>query len=159
MPEPAPDANQLRRECEAFSRYLLGAAPTEYVIGKYLRGHGNIPYLHGGRPARIDRVLVTLALGGRLPARVADAYGRCFRPAGALRQKLALLLAILENSPPYEEYLNSADTSGRPSVAAAIVLQGTAFLLSLLTGMLLLGPIQIVLRIGPDRGTRSPGRG
>jgi hypothetical protein len=88
--------------------------------------------------------MVLFAARGGWRVRVADAYARIFRPHGALRQKLTLLLAVLESAPAtHREF-----TSGGSGVAAAIgrsALSLLGFGVAFLTGLLLLGPVHLVL--------------
>jgi hypothetical protein len=137
---PGPE---LSAECRALSRYLTGRDPDAYVLARYEAGHRTIPYRRAGRNP-IDGALVLFASKGPIRARIADAYARVFRPHGALRQKITLLLAILENAPATHRRF----TSGGSGLAAAIwgiagALIGFGF--SLLAGMLLLGPAHLLL--------------
>jgi hypothetical protein len=137
----------LARECRIFTEYLTGREPTAYVQEKYECGHQSLPR---GRPDRFDASLMKLARRGGLALAVSDAYTQFFRPTGVLRQKLVLLLAILENSPAFHAYLNSADDAGRLSVVLRLGFRGVAFLLTLLIGIVLLGPTHLIL------GDRAP---
>src|SRR5262245_30972246 len=97
--EPARSGLELAAECRAFTRYLIGQDPDPYVVARYQDGHAAIPYRRSASRVPIDGALVLFASRGRVRARIADAYARVFRPHGALRQKLTLLLAVLENAP------------------------------------------------------------
>ena len=85
-----------RAECDALTRYLIGLAADDYVADQYRRGVEQLQI----RESRFDRLLCSWARRSRPTARAADFYGRLFRPAGALRRKLVLLLAILESYGP-----------------------------------------------------------
>ena len=141
----------LARECRIFTAYLTGREPTAYVQEKYECGHQSLP---GGRPDRFDASLTKFARRGCLAVAVGDAYAQFFRPTSVLRQKLVLLLAILENSPEFHAFLNSADDAGRLPVVFRLGLRGVAFLLTLLIGVVVLGPTHLILG---DRPPASPG--
>ena len=142
MPLPG---NTLDLESSAFTRYLAGTSPSDYVRRKYAEGHAAIPYRQTNNEDAFDAVLVLVARGGSVRSRVADAYARIFRPHGALRQKLTLLLAILENSPDTHRRFTSGGNgtlAGILGIAASLLV----FSLSLLAGFILLGPAHLLLR-------------
>ncbi len=147
MPERPLDPSE--RECEVFCAYLIDGRPTEYVQRKYALGHGAIPFRRGANHTRFDERLVALARRGPWFTRIADAYARFFRPTSPLRQKLVLLVAILENAPPSHTYLNSAEASGPLAAAIRALVSGTGFVLALLVGMVLLGPWQLAASSEP----------
>lgn len=145
---PAPETGRaglpLDTECRALTRYLIRRDPDAYIISRYQDGHRAIPYRVAGRRDPVDGALVLFAAHGGWRARVADAYARIFRPHGALRQKLTLLLAILENAPAtHREF-----TAGGTGIASAIgrtILALAGFGAAFLVGLLLLGPAHLVL--------------
>ena len=66
----SPERNSLARECEVFSRYLLGSAPNAYVTGKYLDAHQReLNYTAHGS---FDSLLAKFAAQGPRRARLAD---------------------------------------------------------------------------------------
>jgi len=135
----------LARECQALCRYLTGRGADEYVASRYAAGHAAIPYRCGLPPDAFDVFLVLSARGGSFRARMADAYARVFRPGGMLRQKLTLLLAILENAPAtHHEFTRG----GRGRFRAFLGIGGSlaGFALAFLLGMLSLGLIHLMLR-------------
>ena len=111
-----------------FTRYLVGRDPDDYVQRCYRDGHGRI---RSGGDA-LDAALLRSATGGPVRAQVADAYARIFRPRGALRRKLILLLAILENTPPTHRTL-TAGSDGR-WVSAALRIAGALAVFGLALG-------------------------
>lgn len=123
-----------------FTRYLAGRDPSDYVRLKYRDGHRSIPYRLKGDEDAMDVALAVIARRGPRRARMADAYARVFRPHGVLRQKLTLLLAILENSPDSHRQFTAG---GRGLLFAVFAIAGSLvlFLLSLLSGIILFGPI------------------
>jgi len=152
---PPPEAGRagpaLDAECRAFTRYLIRQDPDPYTVARYQDGHRGIPFRRTGRRDAVDGMLVLFASHGGWRARVADAYARVFRPHGVLRQKLTLLLAILENAPATHRQL----TSGGRGIGGAIGRVALALLgfgVALLVGVFLLGAAHLVLsRARPPR--------
>ena len=92
-----PGVPELRRECDVFCRYLIGRPPTPYAVDTYVAGHASIPFATAGMTDEDARVL-EFARRGPHHARIADAWSRLAAPHGPLRQKLTLVVAILESS-------------------------------------------------------------
>jgi len=149
-----PPGNTLDIESSAFARYLAGVEPGEYVRQKYRDGHRHIPYRLRGDEDALDVALVVMARRGSLRARIADAYARVFRPHGVLRQKLTLLLAILENAPDTHRALTRGGRGG-PFALAGILGSLALFVLSLSAGLLVFGPVHWLLR-GRRPAPRAP---
>ena len=137
--------NSLDIESSVFSRYLAGSDPSDYVREKYRDGHSAIPYRVQGNEDAFDVALVLVARRGPGRTRIADAYARVFRPHGVLRQKLTLLLAILENSPDLHRRFTAG---GRGALLAVLAIAGNllVFLLSFLAGVVFFGPVHRLLR-------------
>jgi hypothetical protein len=150
---PPPD-NVLDIESSVFTRYLAGKPPSDYVRAKYRDGHRAIPYRLKQDQDAFDVALTVLARRGATRARIADAYARVFRPHGVLRQKLTLLLAILENSPDFHRQLTRGGR-GLPLAILAIAGNLVVFLLSFLAGLVFLGPVHRLLR-GRRPAARAP---
>jgi hypothetical protein len=133
----------LAEECRVFTRYLVGSQPTTYVVDQYVKAH------HVSRklsPADVfDQRLVAVAARRPLFARLVDSYARIFAPSSLLRQKLVLLLAILETAPP------TCHVIDRPPAVSGIVLvsqlagKSLLWLISLLVATALLFPARLVL--------------
>jgi len=150
-PEAARSGPALDAECRAFTRYLIRQEPDPYIVLRYREGHRGIPFRRTGRRDAVDGMLVMFAAHGGWRARVADAYSRFFRPYGVLRQKLTLLLAILENAPATHRQF-TAGGRGIAAAAGSTALALLGFALALSVGMLLLGPGHLVLsRARPPR--------
>lgn len=142
-------ASTLDRECTVFTRYLVGGTPTDALRLAYREGHEGIPFRHEAGPQTIalDRWALSVARLGPLGVRAADAYHRFFHPHGALRQKLTLLLAILEHAPPFHVGLNRGVGGGPLRALLGLAGVGLAFGLSLLGGLVVLGPVHVWGRV------------
>jgi NADH dehydrogenase len=138
LPEPAAVAG-LRRECDVFCRYLLGSRPNAYTLAKYVGGHASIPFaLAGGLSCEDERVLA-FACRNPLCARIADAWSRVASPHSALRQKLVLLVAILEYSDTDVDLTGATPTG---ILGAGVSVAG--FALALAAGLILFTPRRVL---------------
>lgn len=152
---------QLRREANIFTRYLLSRAPSDYVVDKYQEGHRVIPYLNGADPLPIDALLLKVARRGVLPAWIADTYARIFRQSGPLRQKLVLLAAILESSPSFHSEMGGSKHTKRLSVFFGLIVLALGFAVRLPVAMLVFGPAHLLgaLRSSGRRTESAPSNG
>jgi hypothetical protein len=133
----------LERECRVFTRHVLRADPTAYVVGRYVDAHEIVPAY--GEGSRFDRALVAFAARHPVTARLADSFARVFAPASTLRRKLILLLALLETSAPAWRTLDAPPAGGAVRVLARLAASGAASLVSLIVGTVLLLPLRLVL--------------
>ena len=139
-------AADLRRECEVFCRYLSGAAPSAYVVAQYQQAHATARAF-GPRDAG-DAALVAMARAAPWLTRLADAYARHLAPRGALRAKLVLTLAILEVTPPYSHTVATGSAASTPQALARLVLHGAVGVTCVVLGVVLIGPVHLLTRIG-----------
>jgi len=140
----AADRGAWSRECAVFTRYLTGAPPADAVTAHYLELRPTIPA--GPTPDAVDRMLLSVARTSPAAARMADAYCRIVRPESAVRQALVLLLAILENSPPTDLWLNRSAPNGPAGVVAGVAGRLALFALLLGAGIVVLGPPHLFQR-------------
>lgn len=141
----------LDQECALYTRYLTGGEATDAIRAAYRRGHEHIPFHTDADPSArpIDAWILGLSRRGAFGARAADAYSRFFRAGGILRQKLTLVLAIVEHGPPHHRSLNRGGGSGPVGAFFGLGMIGIGFAAALATGILLLGPAHL---IGRNRG-------
>jgi len=95
------------REAIGLTRHLIGQPPSEYLTLCYRRAHSGAA---GGEDG-LDRLLIRAACGSRWLAAPADAYARLMRPAGGLRRRVTLLLAIAESAPDTHRHFVPAQGS------------------------------------------------
>jgi hypothetical protein len=151
----------LDRECTVFTRYLVGGNPTDGLRLAYRRGHDSIPFRRNDdrSSAPLDQWALRVARLGSPGVRAADAYHRFFHPFGALRQKLTLLLAILEHAPPFHVDLNRGVGGGPLRAVIGLAGVGFVFGLSLIGGVVVLGPVHLWSRALSIRAGRTNRRG
>ena len=138
----------LEEECRVFTGYLLGCVPPPYAVQKYADAHLVSPVFSKG--SRFDFFLIRVARTHKSITTVADAYARFFVPAGLLRKKLVLLLAILETCPPSCHLIDAVDRGGKAALLFRLVSKGMVSVFCLTTGTLLFFPAQMVIG-GPRR--------
>jgi nucleoside-diphosphate-sugar epimerase len=147
--DPLPDVpEELVKECHTFSRYLSGMKPSVYILDKYYLCHQTIDFT----PVDFhDKLLLKVAKKGAFFTRMTDAYSRFFRSNSIVRKKLAYLMAILEVSPPYYRFFDSADKSGKLGLFIKTGLKGTAFALHLFFSFLFFFPVQVLAKFSSTK--------
>jgi nucleoside-diphosphate-sugar epimerase len=135
---------QLKRECEVFSRYLVKQKPNSFIYKKYDECHRKLDFT----PADFhDSILLKLASRTPLLTRTADAYSRFFRFNSTVRKKLAYLMAILEVTPPYFRYYDNADRIGLIGFIVRMGLKGITLAFHLLFSFIFLFPLQVLSKV------------
>ncbi|MDB4962295.1 MAG: Nucleoside-diphosphate-sugar epimerase [Myxococcales bacterium] len=140
---PHEDAALLRHEAVWFARYLVDAIPEAALVERYVQANAR---LFAGPPTAGDAAILaflhahpwTLAL---LDAGTAFAHG-----APLLRQKLVVMMAILEATPDFVDQTSQVDGVGLPLLAWRLGRAGAVAALKLVTGTALAAVV--------TRGTR-----
>lgn len=152
MADAGADA-ALDRECVAYSRYLIGQAPSEYVIGKYREAHARDALPRDSLPG-LDPLLGAVARAHSLGAWLVDAYTAVFFKRAQVRRKWVLLVAILETSAPAADHFDAPDPGGRAALAARLAWRGAGLLLALALATPLFLPPHL-LAAGSGRRSRG----
>jgi hypothetical protein len=150
---------ELERECRTYAQYLVGQAPSEYVVGKYVDFHGQSETAGPMEPAgpdRFDNFLVGISARGPLWARLADAYASRARQGSAVRKKLVVTLALLECAPPSAEVLDRVDAGGPLAALVRMALGGLRYALCLVISLAIFTPVRLSMAVRP--GTRPAAR-
>jgi len=142
--DPVPASSPLAKECRVFSRYLTGMEPNNYILEKYEACHQHVDFT--ARDFH-DKLLLTLAGKGFFLTRMSDAYSRFFRADSLVRKKLAYLVAILEVSPPYFRYYDTADKSGLIGFIIKGGIKGGFLALHLIFSFIFLFPLQVTAKL------------
>jgi len=143
----------LRRECEVFSRYLLGRSPDGYTINKYVEANRARDLADPAGTDRFGERLLRIASKAPILARLADAFAAVFARRSLLRKKLVLLIAILESSRTASELFGPRDGIGAAGAWLSLFGNGIAFLTSFLASILLFAPLAIISK---ERASRPP---
>jgi NADH dehydrogenase len=129
-------------ECVTFTRHLLGLEPDPVVIRSYGAALAALPALNADSPW--DRALLSLARRGVGGTRAADAFAALFARASVLRQRLVILLAILETRPPFSDRIDEALGGSRWWVFARIAWKGLGSVAYLVAGAVWLVPARLI---------------
>jgi NADH dehydrogenase len=89
-------SRQLERECTTYCHYLTGEDPTPYVIDKYQDAHRFASVVADQNTPAFCRFLLDISAKHPFFTRLADAYTSIFYRRSPFRNKLVLLVAILE---------------------------------------------------------------
>jgi len=135
----------LQAECVVFCRHLIGSRPDAAVLDSYTAAHESRADLFTA-PDRFESTLLQFATRGVGRTRLADAYCSFLAPGSVLRRKLALLTAILESTGSTFEAFETPTVPSRARWWSGLAWRGTAFVLTLLAGVLVLGPLQLAFR-------------
>jgi len=112
---------QLLVEAQLFTRYLIDKEPDDYILNKYEQGHDYVLPSEVVNLSGFDAFCLRLAGLGTGWTRLVDMYCTFFFKQAALRKKLLLLLAILENSgSTYRSFQPSRERSLFISMASLI---------------------------------------
>lgn len=142
---------QLERECAVYTRYLVHQDPTDYVIGKYLAAHRNAPLFDDSQASAFSKFLVKLSARNPFLARLADAYTSLFYKRSLFRNKLVLLVAILESCAPTYPVFEAPDASGITGVFIFAILRTFGFFLALLLSTVVLVPVRVYYALSAGR--------
>ena len=142
---------QLERECRSYARYLIGQAPSAYVIAKYrdfhLESDAAAPALDP-----FDHFLVRVSARGPFWARMADTYATRFRKNSAVHRKLVLMLALLECAPSSFEIVEHVQGGG---LAGALVLLGWGaawYAIVLIISVVIFTPVRLAMALSSRSG-------
>lgn len=142
--EPPDIPPALMRECRVFCKYLAGQTPNRYILEKYRQCHEKVNL----RPVDFfDSFLLKLSGIRPVFTRMTDAYSRFFKPTSTVRKKLAYLVAIIEVSPPYFRFYDSADGGGKLGFLVKAALKGAGLALHLLFSFLFFFPLQVLAKL------------
>ena len=147
------ESESLAAECRSFTRYLCGRPATDYVARKYQEGHASLPATTGGPARWFDALQLAIVRSGSWGVLLVDGYSRWFRPHGPVRYKLTLLLAILENCPPYHRELTPAHTGPTWLLSSRLVLWGFGYTIALAISTVLLAPMHLLALLSQRLGS------
>ena len=139
------DTVQLERECQSYTRYLIGQAPTPYVIEKYSDFHQRIGA--AANRDRFDCFLVSASARGPLRARLADSYASLWRKNSPVRSKLILTLALLECASSSFEDLDRFPRGGWLGVVVRLALGSLSYACALAASVALFAPVHLWMAV------------
>ncbi|MGH8550569.1 MAG: NAD-dependent epimerase/dehydratase family protein [Methylococcales bacterium] len=145
----------LNAECSVYTRYLADQEPDLYIQRKYAEA------FEPGRPlairarSRFEALLEKLSTKNPIYTRALDGYCKFFYRDSIVRQKLVLLLAILECRASTAGKIDRADRLAPPLMLLTFLTQITSSILLLSVATILLSPVRLALN-GLERLSRTP---
>jgi hypothetical protein len=141
------NTTQLERECCTYTRYLIGQAPTKYVIERYIDFHRKSEATVALEFERFDNFLVGVSALQPFWARMVDTYASVLRKNSAVRKKLVLTLAILECTPPSFEELDRVDSRSSLGTSINLAWGAMKYALTLMTSVVAFTPVRLVMNL------------
>lgn len=142
MAEQQPARASLERECALWCSYLVDMQPSPALLERYAQAHARGIVETSSCNTRFDRALVGFARLGKWNARLADAHARLFSPAGLLRRKLVLVLALLETDAAHHGRVDLVSAGSRAGFLLRCAVWSASFALLSLVGLLLFLPLR-----------------
>jgi hypothetical protein len=142
---------QLERECRSYARYLIGQAPSAYVIGKYRDFH-----LESDAAASaldpFDHFLVRVSARAPFWARMADTYATRLRKNSAVHRKLVLMLALLECAPSSFAIVEQVQGGGAAGAAVLLGWEAARYALVLVISVVIFTPVRLAMALSSRSG-------
>ena len=132
--------HMLLQEFEVFHRHLAPQTPSVAVAMHYVKALQHHQLSDDRQFSAADRFLLKLARMHPLLTRAADAYAAFFARRSALRRKLILLTALLENAKETSAFYDDANAAGPAGVFLNLIGIGLSAMVALFAGLLLAGP-------------------
>ncbi len=137
----------LEEECELFSRYLIGEKPTSYVLEKYADAHENADLPGAVHVTSFDSLLLEIATFHPVTTAAVDSYTAIFCSRAIFRQKIVVLLSILESSSPSYLHFESPDPSSKAVLLLKMLAKVALFGVRLLVSMVVFLPLQSMSKL------------
>jgi hypothetical protein len=142
---------QLERECRSYARYLIGQAPSAYVIGKYRDFHQESDASARALDA-FDHFLVRVSARAPFWARLADTYATRCRKNSAVRRKLVLMLALLECAPSSFEIVEQVQVGGPAGAVVLLGWEAARYALVLIISVVIFTPVRLAMALSSRSG-------
>jgi hypothetical protein len=149
------DSARLQRECEVWCRYLVDQAPAATLLARYRDAHAAGVVETAASNRAFDRALVRIARRGTFAARCCDAHARLFSPAGLLRRKLVLTLALLETDASHHERVDQLTPGSRLGWLVHCAALALGFALLVLGGLIVFLPLRLACALFCDSEGRA----
>jgi hypothetical protein len=138
---------QLITECIAFGNYLIQRDPDEYVINNFCKAHEARLRSRTHQQCFFERILLYVATMNSLGTKLVDVYTSVFLKKGIFRQKLIILLAILECNHPYHMILDTPNFKRNRIIIPKFIMKTISFSVFLILASLVFWPIHIAYYI------------
>ncbi len=144
MLEAVENSELLALECRAWSRYLVDRMPSASVLSRYLEAHAQGIVEGPKSSSTFDCALVRVARVAPFLARLCDVHARIFRPAGLLRRKLVLTLALLEADRQSHVRVDENSADSQLGIGLALCAWLVRFALLATLGLFIFLPLRLV---------------
>jgi len=144
------NTTHLERECRSYARYLIGQAPSAYVIEKYLDFHRQSDLSSTLTHDRFDRFLARISARGPFLARMADTFASRFRKHSLVRGKLVLTLALLESAPPGFEIVDRVPGGGFAGAGLRLGWNALRYALVLAVSVAIFAPVRFAMALSSE---------
>jgi NADH dehydrogenase len=139
----ARSSQQLINECIAFSNYLIQTDPSEYIIKNYCKVQEERLERVNRQRSFFEKMMLYIASTSSYGTKLVDVYTSAFFRKAIFRQKLIVLLALLECSYPFHLILDTSN-SERPSIIVLYFMKKIfLFFIYLILACLVLGPVHL----------------
>lgn len=138
--------HELRTEATQFSRYLIGAEPTEELIARYCAASA---ILFTTPPSASDRKILAFARAHPWSIPLFDASTGA-SPGSRFRRKLLVMMAILETTPRFVEQTSPVSV-GLGKLVVRVGQAGAVMAVSLVAGLVLTFAITGAVTHGASR--------
>jgi hypothetical protein len=139
------NTSQLERECITYTRYLIGRAPSQYVVNRYLDFHQKLDPMTGLGFDVFDRFLVSTSARSPFWASMADSYASVFRKGSVVRMKLVVTLALLECVAPSCNVFDNADGRSPLATLASLASRAARFAIVVGASVVVFTPVRIAM--------------
>jgi NADH dehydrogenase len=143
----AATEKQLMHECGLLTRYLVGQQPSDYVIEKFVEAHKFSSIFDESKLKPFERFLLRNATRNIFTLKVIDAYSAFFSRSSILRNKLILMVAILESCTPSYRSFDPHPTAPVIQILLNLFANGLGFAVAFALAILILIPIQILFAL------------
>jgi len=138
----SPDSREtalLEAEADTFARYLSGRPPSSAALRHYLGANVAHGLASDAGLSAFDRRSLAMARRGPIAARCVDAFCGLLGRRSALRRKLVIMAAVLENQVPTNAIFEAPQSPGPVTSLLQLAGHGISFAGALVAGALFLG--------------------
>ena len=151
------ETDRLVSEVELFTRYLTGLPADAYMKSRYCEYHSTAEAVARSAGSKdFDRFLVRFGTRSRWHARLADSYSALFSRESLFRQKLVLVIALLECSPRHYRFMDGGDSASQARAIARLTWSAAAIATSAVVATLVLVPMRWIHTLRPGVRRQQP---
>lgn len=151
------ETDRLVSEVELFTQYLTGMPADAYMSSRYCEYHRTAEAAaRWSGCSDFDRFLVRFGTCSRWHARLADSYSSLFSRESLFRQKLVLVIALLECSPSHYKFMDGGDSDSQAMAVARLAWSAAAIAASAAAAIVVLLPMRWLHTLRPAVRQQKP---